>query len=364
LIEKDKMLVKNQAKVLMMRNTVALYYPKVTQASLHSPDIAVHFARILFQRAIELGMSQDILLSAVELTPVQLRSPHRRISAAQLGNLFRVVMTTLDDELLGFGAAPHRYGGFALMARQMVSCATLGEALRYSEDFTRLTSPALRWQMHIDKLVRLDLQLVDYEADSQHFLEEYCLLAWHRFSNWLIGERVPLVHTAFRFEPPAHSAEYRIMFPGLTTYGHKLSSIRFDAKWLQAPVTRTQSELHNYLQRLPYEWFSKQIFEGNVSDRVKRAFASSDDGMPTLEKLALYGGVSTRTLHRKLQEEGTSYRKLREDFRRERASALLLDGTKKVRDIARQLGMTEPAFSRAFKHWTGVSPLAFRRSRS
>jgi AraC-like DNA-binding protein len=33
-----------------------------------------------------------------------------------------------------------------------------------------------------------------------------------------------------------------------------------------------------------------------------------------------------------------------------------------IGDISSQLGFAEPgAFSRAFKHWTGVSPLAYRK---
>ena len=59
-----------------------------------------------------------------------------------------------------------------------------------------------------------------------------------------------------------------------------------------------------------------------------------------------------------------SFRMLLEQVRRERAVGMLLDGHSRVRDIAQALDMTEPAFSRAFKQWTGLSPLAYRRARS
>jgi AraC-like DNA-binding protein len=74
--------------------------------------------------------------------------------------------------------------------------------------------------------------------------------------------------------------------------------------------------------------------------------------------------MSSRTLHRQLQQEGASFRGIREQVRRERAIRLLLEGEAQIREIARRLDMTEPAFSRAFKQWTGMSPLAYRRARA
>ncbi len=88
------------------------------------------------------------------------------------------------------------------------------------------------------------------------------------------------------------------------------------------------------------------------------------DEYPDLAELARYWHMSSRTLHRKLQSEGNSYRSLLAQARRERAIGLLLDGSCQIGEIAHQLGMTEPAFSRAFKQWTGMAPLAYRRARN
>ena len=189
------------------------------------------------------------------------------------------------------------------------------------------------------------------------------LLIWHRFCNWLVGERVPLWRTEFRFLQPPHSAEYRVMFPGPVDYGYRQSSIVFEGSWLRAPVVRSRSELRRYLQQLPDEWFIKQDFEHSISDRVLRALAESGE-IPDLKQLAFRWHMSSRTLHRKLKQEGSSYRALLEQLRRERAIGLLLEDSCQIGAIANQLNMTEPAFSRAFKLWTGMTPLAYRRARN
>ncbi len=335
----------------------------MTQEVLHRPDISVHFARVCYLRAADLGVDQGGMLQALRLSPQLLGDSRTRLSPVQLGALLRLVWRELDDELMGFGAMPHRFGTFALMARQMVESATLGDALRYATRFNNLTSHAVRWGLDVGREAELTIALADPEVDSDHMLEEFYLMMWHRFSNWLIGERIPLQRTRFGFVQPAHANEHRLMFPGRISYGHGQSSIFFDAQWLARPVIRSREELARYLRRLPDEWFIKQTFEGSISERVAAAF-SDMESFCTLEELAGRWHMSSRTLHRQLGQEGTSFRGIREQVRRERAIHLLLEGGLQVREIARQLDMTEPAFSRAFKQWTGMSPLAYRRARA
>lgn len=335
----------------------------MTLSAIQSPAISVHFVQVIVARAKELGVPEQALLEAVRLSPDLVADNRTRITPIQLGALIRLVWRELDDELMGFGRAPHRFGIFALMARQMVASATLGEALRYSVRFYNLTSEAVRWQMDFGVETRLSVEMLDDRNDPDHFMEELLLLIWHRFCNWLIGERVPLICTEFRFEQPSHNAEHRIMFPGALEYGHEFSSLVFDPLWLSAQIVRSTRELRQYLPRLPDEWFIKQDFDHSVSDRVLKALGESD-GFPSLTTLASDWRISARTLHRQLQREGSSFRRLLEQIRRERAIGLLLEGSAQVGDIARTLEMTEPAFSRAFKDWTGMTPLAYRKARN
>ncbi len=308
------------------------------------------------------GVPLELLLQAVSLDRQQLDDPRTRISPAQLGALMRLVWRELDDELMGFGAAAHRFGLFALMARQMVEVPDLEAALRYSVRFMNLCSGAIRWRLVVAEQARLQLTLLPPDRDDEHFLEEFLLLIWHRFINWLIGERIPLRTTELAFPPTAHRAEYQLMFPGRVSFDREYSALIFDIDWLRSPVVRNRQELRRYLQHLPDEWFIRQSFVGSASERVLRAL-EQEDTMPTLEQLAARWQMSSRTLHRQLQREGSSFRRLSEQARRERAMSLLLFSDCQVRAVAQQLGMTEPAFSRAFKQWTGLSPLAWRRAR-
>lgn len=105
-----------------------------------------------------------------------------------------------------------------------------------------------------------------------------------------------------------------------------------------------------------------QLTSTKLRDRAVHFLAAElARGTPTAERLAERLGVSVRTLHRRLREEGTTHRQLLEDLRKERAWRLLVDEGLTVREATMQLGFSEPAaFKRAVKRWFGRPPAALR----
>jgi YesN/AraC family two-component response regulator len=88
-------------------------------------------------------------------------------------------------------------------------------------------------------------------------------------------------------------------------------------------------------------------------------------GNPTLEHLAARLHMSARTLHRRLGEEGTSFRRVVKELRRELAERHLRERRLAIGEIGFLLGFSEvSAFHRAFKRWTGWPPFAYRRARA
>lgn len=81
----------------------------------------------------------------------------------------------------------------------------------------------------------------------------------------------------------------------------------------------------------------------------------------TADQLAEQLFMSTRTLSRRLNEEGTTVPALEQAVRLEYAQLLLLDSRKSIAEISHQVGFADTAsFSRAFKRLTGKTPREFR----
>ena len=83
--------------------------------------------------------------------------------------------------------------------------------------------------------------------------------------------------------------------------------------------------------------------------------------MPSFEELTGLLNMSARTLRRRLEKEGTSYQRIKDNARRDVAITLLSREGLTVSAVAEQVGFSDPsAFHRSFKQWTGQSPGSYR----
>jgi AraC-like DNA-binding protein len=95
---------------------------------------------------------------------------------------------------------------------------------------------------------------------------------------------------------------------------------------------------------------------------VRAAIVGEDgEGFRDLVAVAKQLHVSTRTLKRRLAEQGTSFSDILDDMRRQRALLLLENRELAIGEVAARLGYTEvPTVTRAFRRWTGKTPAAYR----
>lgn len=87
------------------------------------------------------------------------------------------------------------------------------------------------------------------------------------------------------------------------------------------------------------------------------------EGLPKMADIARRMGLSARSFHRRLAEQGLSFQTLTEEARREIAISMLQEDRFALSEIAFLTGYSEQsAFNRAFKRWMGVTPAAYRKS--
>lgn len=82
---------------------------------------------------------------------------------------------------------------------------------------------------------------------------------------------------------------------------------------------------------------------------------------PSARDMAARLGLSLRTLHRRLTEEGQHYQGIVDEVRSALAIELLRNTTLSVEEVASRVGFTDRSnFRKAFRRWTGQSPARFR----
>lgn len=97
--------------------------------------------------------------------------------------------------------------------------------------------------------------------------------------------------------------------------------------------------------------------------QLQQQLANSDTKKVQIDQVAESMGVSRRTLLRRLQAEGTTFRDMQQSARREQALWLLRYTSTPINEVARNLGYKDESnFSRTCRHWFGATPSEVRRS--
>ena len=243
------------------------------------------------------------------------------------------------------------------------SVATVREAIEITADYVRLFNEALRIQLELrgDRaMLRFDHSMVlpraaaDYEVGGFFGVH---VRSWLRKD--LENVEVMLTHPA-----PEDLSEYDKTFtPARVRFGCPIAGFAFDAQYLQNPMERADSKLHRVILKQAEHALTSlpatQTFTQRVRDLVS---AEINGGTATVGHIAKRLGVSPRTLTRKLEREGTTYKELLEDLRKSLAMHYLESRDLQLSEVAIRLGFSQSAaFHRAFRRWTGQTPLQHRR---
>ncbi|MDM0056535.1 AraC family transcriptional regulator [Variovorax fucosicus] len=307
------------------------------------------------------NMDLSRVFEAATLDRELLQSPRARIPAVAYSRMWVALADLMDDEFFGLDSHGLRRGSFALMTRAAVSTHNLEHALRRMLRFLHATLDDFRGE-----LIRTDAdaRIVLHDAGVMRRLFGYgtWFILVHGLACWLVHRRIPLREMQFRCPPPVDDSHYRTRFCQNVVFGGDSTHIVFDSALLDLDIAETVDTVDAFLAEAPGNLLVQYRNEASTSAIVRRQLRSqSPNQWPEVDKLAQDLHVSGTTLQRRLQQEGLSYQRLKDDLRRDIAIDLLSASSMTVSEVAARTGFQETsAFHRAFKKWTGVSPGAYR----
>ena len=307
------------------------------------------------------NLAQQPILERAGINPNRLKKRDQREHTNQVARLFKGVQDALDDEFMGFTDNPCKVGLFATMSELVSRCATLGELLEKAVNFYNLVSSDI--PMVLEKTngnAIFEFTMANPTLDPQHFMAEFWLVIWHRFPSWYIGEPIRLQETHFTFPQPKHSGELQIMFPSTLHFKSNANRLVFDAQYLDKPLLRSDQELTQYLENAPADVMTIPGSDTLLEAQIERIISQRNADrlvFGTIHELAHELGMSSQTLHRRLIDSATSYQKIKDNLRRNLAITKLVHEKLSVERVSDAVGFSEPrSFTRAFKHWTGLTP--------
>lgn len=330
--------------------------------------VAANFVRDQLEGAVLQEHDAEAILKAVGIPVQVLTNPRLRVSTLAFADLSAYIAQLLQDETFGFLEKPQTPGTVRYLMSTSLAARTVEESLRLWKTGTNLLSPCISASFRADESG--GSLAIEYNPragiTNNSVLVETLLTTPHRAHCWLARQFIPIEKVELTAPKPSFAEEYRYVFYGAPVlFGQPRNAITISRasldlscnqnldslnEFMEAPFTRllTQARQTNSLAIKVRLWMEKALRQGHSS--------------PQLEQVAEHLGLTPQTLRRRLRKDGYAYNKLKEDTRRDMAVHLIGENQLSVEEIAFQLGFSEAStFIRAFKKWTGVTPLAYRK---
>ena len=185
---------------------------------------------------------------------------------------------------------------------------------------------------------------------------------WHHFISWLIGKRIELETVSFSFSERDIDPTCFGRFQTRMQFSHRENSFTFPVAYLDTPIVQTEKTLHGFLKTAPYQLLV--MVDNSISLRSQITSIIGPDFSippPSAEEVARTLNMSLSTLRRRLQDEDTTFQKLKDECRKKAAIKYITSPQLSINDVADLMGFDAPsAFFRSFKRWTGATPSDYR----
>lgn len=313
------------------------------------------------------GFDPALILGPAGLGHVAPPRPEEHVDAEVYMGVWRRAMAMNPDPAFPLRAASafkledHELFGFLAM-----SCETLGQAYERTATYRALYCVGARWELQNDaRATRViwypwpgAVDDVGYRAAMDYAVGDMAN-AIHRLGG--SGPRptaVRLMHPA-----PADTSAFAAHYGVAPTFGSLLYELVYPPGTHDIPVGTFNSRLRDYFDAECGRLMGTIGSGTTVVDQVrKRLIGVMDGGETSVEAMAKKLGMSARSLQRKLSDEGSRYNDLLAQIRAEFAKRYLSRGTISASEVAYLIGFTEPpAFFKAFKRWTGMTPTEFQQ---
>jgi len=137
-------------------------------------------------------------------------------------------------------------------------------------------------------------------------------------------------------------------------------TIRFDRETLEKPLPGINLELAKANDSVVEKYLASLDSQAVTSKVRELLIVLLPSGHSSQSRIAGQMNRSLSTLQRQLSQEGTNYREIRDETRRQLATEYVRESKLSLSQIAYMLGFSDQSnFSRAFRRWTGVPPRDF-----
>lgn len=248
----------------------------------------------------------------------------------------------------------------SLLEHVGMATGSLEQAVSTQARFTRLLRDHAAGTLTVDgelTMFRLDLLPDEPPALVEHMFAVSVNLARRVARRELAIQEVWFTHAA-----PQNITAHQAVFRAPIRFSAPVNAVLAPTAEFRRPLPQTapgfRGRIVRHAEKLLADLPDSALFEASVCARIEAELPGGNTNSGAVaEKL----GVSGRTLHRRLRDEGTSYQELLDRVRLQLSVRHLSQG-KAIAEVAGLVGFSQAStFHRAFKGWTGETPTAYQQ---
>lgn len=336
--------------------------PTIVHAAVAPGAAMLGFSALAAQLQSE-GVALSDLFARTGLEPGDIGNAYAPMSQVQRMAVFANAqkLSSRSDVALRAGAR-QRIGDFGIYGFAMASSATFRDGLEFGIAHMQPAMPFLQPTLRVQgNLAILACAPAERFGAVLPFVAEFWRSSLNALFQRVLEVPLPARRLVCNYPAPAHWRSYAQVFGCTAEFGADVLEWHFDASILDAACAGANSITHELCRRQCVAPVYGGYQVGGWPARVRGACLDDVRCMVSVVRLAERLGVSVRTLHRRLADEGVTFKSVVDETRKELAIGYLSNSKLPVVDIAERVGFTEATnFRKAFRRWTGKVPSDYR----
>lgn len=326
--------------------------------------ISVQVVRaIVFAEEKRGGVPRAQLLQAAQLSPAQLEGSDARIARGQVYQVCELVLRAWGERTSGLRWAEALDARSLGLVTDMIAYASsLRAGIEALSQYQRLLAdePGFQILEYDDHVLIRCMSLPGASTAVQRFVAETIVLGfWKLLGSFGVDRSKVCVSLAC--PTPSSRADYARIFAGSERFDQPFTGIVFARAALDAPSPHKDDDVHSVLRSVAQRRMLRLMGSTPYFVRVRELLVRQGPSGSNMDKVARMLGLSARTLRRRLAAEGKTYEQVLNEASAIVAKQLLATSLLSIQEASYRLGFSSPsAFHRAFKRWTGMTPLEFR----
>lgn len=313
----------------------------------------------------DFGASFEAIAEQAGVLPALLANSDVPIPLGRLGRLFNLCAAATGCQhvglLVGRRAAAQitEQAAFAAQAAPSVGALLVG-MLALLPDFTSL----LLTLKATSEICTVGCARIDSRVEGREQIADVVISLSGGILQTLCGPGWSPIRVTFERHRPADLLPYLAEFDAPVDFAQPETALTFARHWLSDRPSRSEIALRQHLLVRPAQEPVQRIPLGRrpLPDAVRQVLRAwqSERGLTADAAAALFG-FHPRAFHRRLATSHTSFSRLFDEARYEKACRFLRESDEPVDDVARLLGYSAASpFVRAFRRWSGLTPARWR----